>query len=642
MGIEELNKKLHGRDLHFDRDHKPDAFDPEESLLNEGALSEFKKEESWIEPKAPPLPTAEELVLQVKKRKRRKTIAIVLGSLALLAILVGTFFKIRSMLFDEKSITASFSGPHEVASSELSTFTIEYSNNNWADLENASVVFTYPEAFRPVASDTLTVNTSRAEALIGTIPAKSAGKKVITGKFYASKGDKITIHASLQYSQKNVSSRYTKETEIVVSVARSALLLEIEAPSELATGQDIEYEIRYRNTGDLKFSNLNVKVNFPEGFHFVSADPKQSEGDNLWYIGDLPSQGEGKIVVRGNLQGARNEFKTIDGAIGFFRGDDTFVPYGVHERKTRIITSPLTISQTVNGGTDGTVSLGDTLAYSIIFRNEGNVGLRDAIVTIDIDSPLLDFSRLILPMNGAYDANNKMLFWKASEVPSLKSIAPGQGGKIEFKIPLFETLPENAKSEKDIAIKTLAKIDSPDIPTVLGANKIIGSNILYVPVNTNIDIQLLGYYNDTVIPNSGPIPPVAGKETTYTMHLDLNNTFSEVVNSKILMRLPTGVRYTNKSALESQNLKYNERTNELSWEIGTLSPTSKRAVVFQIAAVPNPNQAGNAMPLIHSVTFTGTNTFTKKEIRLEKNGKTTYIPEDTLLPSNSAQVEKAN
>ena len=641
MGLEDLNSKLYGRELHLDRNtHHADSFDPAEVTPVSDTVSQFKETGAWQKLPSEIEKTKEEIAREESKKKLRKRIALVLGGIALLLIVGGVVFKVRSLLFSEDKIQTSFSGPYDVASGELTTFSFEYANDNWSQLEEAKIIFTYPEGFHPEQGGNLSVNTSRAEGVIGIIPANSKGTKTISGKFYGSRGDKVKFSATLEFRQKNVSSAHTKESEFVVNIASSSLLLEIEAPMELASGQDIEYQINYKNTGDIVFPNQKVKLTYPDSFHFNNADPSPSDGQNTWSIGDLGPHSEGKIVVRGTLQGNRNESKTIEGAIGIFRGDGAFVSYGSHERKTRIITSPLTIEQTVNGVTEAVANMGDALDYKIVYRNDGNVGVRDAIVTVEIDSLVLDLSKLELPMRGAYDPTRKTLSWKAAEVPGLARIEPGQGGEIDFKIPLFSAVPENAKTARNVSIKTVAKIDSPDIPTLLNSNKIVASNNLYIPVNTNVETSLLGFYKDAAIENTGPIPPIAGKETTYTMHFSLSNTFNEVSNAKILMLLPTGVRFTGKSFPDTEKVVYNERTNELSWNLDTVSPTAARSLIFQIAATPNPNQVDDVMPLIHSFIFSGKDTFTEKDIRLERSGKTSYIPEDTSLNTSSGTVQK--
>jgi hypothetical protein len=269
------------------------------------------------------------------------------------------------------------------------------------------------------------------EIPLGGIKANTEGKTLITGKFYGSKGDLASLEAKLRYTPKGISTVFEKSMRFGVNVASSPLTLEITAPMEVSPGQDVEYVIDYNNVSDLPFSNLRVKAEYPEGFQFVSAEPRPSEGESIWYIGNLNAQAQGKIVVRGVIAGVRDEHKRVHGMIGFFQGDGKFVAYAENERQMRIVASPFSLSQTVNGLTDISVGLGETLRYVIRYKNESNVGMRNAIVSVEINPDLLDMSRLILG-RGAYDAARKMITWKASDIPSLGRIEPGASGEISF------------------------------------------------------------------------------------------------------------------------------------------------------------------------------------------------------------------
>lgn len=101
-----------------------------------------------------------------------------------------------------------------------------------------------------------------------------------------------------------------------MNIISSSLFFEINAPFELASDQEVQYEVKYRNVGDTSFSNLNIKLEYPTDFTFTDADPKPTSGQAVWQIGTLDSHQEGTIVVRGRLTGSRDEQKLIQGGIG--------------------------------------------------------------------------------------------------------------------------------------------------------------------------------------------------------------------------------------------------------------------------------------------------------------------------------------
>lgn len=633
MSLEDLNEKLYSREASPEQTRETTPYAPGQTASDE-TLSGFQKQEEWQDLSAP----SRAAVLAGSLREKlfqKKTL--ILAGLALLVLVGGAAYKVHSMLFGEERVAITVSGPKDVASAEPSTFKLAYANRNWAPLKNASIILTYPDSFHPEADGQTSVSGLRAEIPLGTIGANAQGVANITGKFYGSKGDLVYLKATLRYTPSNLSSAYEASTQFGVNVASSPLSIEISAPLEQATGQDVVYVVDYANRSDLPFANLRVKLDYPEGFRFTGADPKPSEGDGVWYVGTLSGNAGNRITVRGVIVGANDEYKRVHGVIGYLQGDGNFVAYNENERQTKIIASPLSLFQTVNGLTAANVDPGDSLSYGINFRNDGKLGVRDAIVTVALDSPYLDFSKLRfgLGSQGAYDASRKLLSWKASDVPVLASLAPGQAGSVSFSLPVVGNITLSG-AEKNIAIRSLATIDSPDLPTPIGANKIIGSNTLSVKLNAVVGIDTLGFYHDAVIPNSGPVPPIVGQETTYTLHLRVNNTSNDLTGARLVATLPTGVAYQGKTWPESESVQFNERANELSWNIGTLTPGGAgREVAFQVGVIPDPSQVHELLTLLNGLVFTARDNFTEQDLRIEKGGKTNALPEDTGFGRNA-------
>lgn len=638
MGLEELNEKLHGRDIHLDRVQPHTSFDPGQTGVSQDTSAQFQKTEAW---QAPAVENPTSILSDTSQRRHRRRIALVLGGIAALVLIGGIIFKVRAMLFDESRVEISITGPKDVASAEETTFTVTYANKNWAGLSDGTLIFSYPEEFHLQATSAIKISGSVAEIPIGEIKSKTEGKILVTGKFYGSKGDLANLKATLRYTPKNIVTVFSKTAEFGVNVASSPLSLEITAPLNLATGQDVEYIIDYDNRSDVSFPNLRVKVEYPEGFQFVSSEPKPSEGESVWYVGTLGARGSGKVIIRGVLSGAREEQKHVRGMIGFFQGEGKFVAYAENERQTRIIASPLSISQTVNGLTNIAVNQGDVLRYVIRYGNDGAIGVRDVIVTVDIDPTALDMSRLVLT-RGVYDAARKMLIWKASDIPSLGRLEPGAGGEITFSVPVVKA-PAGTKSG-NLFVRSVAKIDSPDIPTPIGSNKIISSNTLFVKLNSLVSLGTKVLYDDATFPNSGPIPPKAGQKTSYTLHLSVANSSNDLKQARVLMILPTSVRYDGKFSPSGETVTFNDRTNELVWELGTLSATGSvpRELTFQVTTTPGANQVGGSLVLVANTVFTAKDTFTAEDIRVEKGEQRNFLRDDKTYGAVSSDVQPAD
>ncbi|MFZ1719896.1 MAG: hypothetical protein WAU28_00915, partial [Candidatus Moraniibacteriota bacterium] len=519
-------------------------------------------------------------------------------------------------------------------------FSLQYTNTNWVTLHNTEIVLSYPKSFHPETDGKWAVADTKVVIPVGDIPSRSTGRIDIVGKFFGSKGDIAYLDASLHYSPSQINEVFSYDTKYGVSISTSPISFEVSAPQMVANGDMVDYLISYENQDAGKFSNIRVKAEYPDTFQFVSSDPAPSEGESIFYLGDLAPKTAGKIRITGTITGSRDEVKPVRFSIGYLQGDGNFLAYNTAQQLTRITTSPLSIMQWVNDSRDVTTTLGSVLTYRIAYKNEGNIGLRDAIVTFDFNTAILDFSGM-QNRSGYFDAEKNRLIWKASDIPDLAVLDPGESGSITFTVPVLNQV-QNVPG-KHFGIRTIAKIDSPDVPTPAGSNKIIGSNTLNVRLTSAIDLAVKGRYYSAPVENTGPIPPKVGMQTTYALTFSLTNSFNDISGARVVASLPSGVRFTGKISPDSETVTFNDRTNELIWEIGNFSAggeEAKREVTVQIAIIPGPSDVDEAVRLMGRAVFSARDSFTGEEIKREQGEKTTALSDDTKMTSDGYQVKK--
>lgn len=629
MTIEKLNEELHKHNGEQRRMHPESPYDPEIALKD--PPKGLQQETQWNEKRSN---------FFTKYAREFRVSLIAFGVVALVVFFAGVAVRIQRSLFSDDRVTIDVSGPDSVNSSSLSHFTISYENQNRARILGAELIVSYPSNFHPEGNQGMFIDDVVSSSIqIGDIAAFSKGKFEFSGKFYGSQGATAYIRAKLRYKQNNIESEFAAQGEKTVVLRTSSLAIEIDAPLEVSSQGEVTYLAHYENTSDVSFSGVRMKANYPQGFSFIEADPQPSEGESVWYLGTVPAGERGDIRITGILQGTTGETKSISFEMGTFQGNDDFLAYSNAERMTRIVTSPFDIVQVVNNLTKFSATPGGNLRYIVQFRNASTIGLRETIVTVELRGTALNLSKLLLEKGGAYDDARKTITWKASDVKALANLAPGEEGSVSFSIPIRDDIvPENS-SDSNYSVTTIAKIESPDVPNPAGANKIVATNTLTVPVNSRLTLETKGFYNDLSIPNTGPIPPVIGMETTYTVYWKLSNTTNDVSEAEVSADLPTGARWMGRFFPENEALSYNERTNRIIWNagsipIGTGTLSSKREVAFQIGVTPQENQLDSSVPLLSESVVTAKDLFTNDTLRSETNPKTTQLPEDPNIPSN--------
>lgn len=585
----------------------------------------------------------EKKLFGIEQKRALKLGGMIIGGIALLALITFGVLWYLQTAFSEERVTISISGDQEASSGELLTYEINYSNNNRTALKDVLLRVTYPESFNPAENANFkTEGQTSGVFTIGEIAKKGTGKVILSGSAYSTRGSLVYIKGDLIYKPAKVNSQFIARNQLAVNINSSPINLEIMAPQELAGGDALDYEVRYTNVGKENFDNIKIKLDYPEGFTFSKSSPIVSEGNDIWYIGQLPAGESGKIIVSGKLEGKGGEIKNIVAHIGTSE-NGKFVGYNEEKTSTAIIAIPITIGQAVNGKEISSVKAGENLRFVITYKNDSNAGLRDIIISDKIDSPAFDYASLDL-RQGAFDQNSKTITWKGVDDPSLKLLGPGQTGQLFFSIKVKSNIAITSITDKNFVLSSIVKIDSPDIKSNLQSNKIVAGNRLDIKLESKIFLETKGFYNDSVITNSGPIPPQVGKPTTYTIHWKVFNASNDLSGAQVSAELPTGVAMTDKIVPNDGMLTYNSRNNSIVWEIGNLASgvgvlTPPKEVSFQVQITPSVNQIGGKVGLINAAVFSAKDLFTNTNISFKSEEKDTNLLEDSGIGSNFKVIQ---
>ena len=637
MSLKDLNDKIYSRNLDLsERNYKESQINP--SYHKEGnGDNPFLKESSGWQDKEKGL-----------SKKQKKMIGILSGVLALVIIIVGSFVFIsirKKNAFQQDKVTVNFDGPKTTDSAQMVRYLIKYKNDNNILLENAELILNYSENFQPDEGSNINfkqLNPSSGRIYIGDIKAHDAGETQINGVFYAPKDTQIYLNATLAYSPSNLSVQYEAKNQIGVSVATSPMLLEVSAPMEATSGDLVTYVVDYKNLDTKSLNDSQLHVIYPDGFGEIAAEPSPSQGNNVWNFGILESQQGGKIIIKGKISGDGNQEKTIKVQFGGSGNHGQFVAFNEREKTIKIIESALLISQSLDGKNDQSINQGETLYYIIKYKNKSTEAFKDLVVSEKIQSEILDFKN-IQTNHGYFNASSKTITWRASDLAQLANLDPGMEGEIRFSIPVLSAINIKNESSRNFTVNSVASIDSSNYLDPGGSSRVVSSNELDIKLNSKALFKVEGFYNDDKIKNSGPLPMKIGSQTDFAIHWSIINYSNDLSGAKIVSSLPTGIKWTGVVYPSGEKISYNERTNEVVWEIGDIPAgsgfyKSSKEVVFQVGVVPQSNQIGSEVKIINPSKFTAGDSFTGNKIIVDVKEKTTNLPEDSLLSSQSYKV----
>lgn len=626
---EKLYKKKAAKDISA---HEISDYDPKASPVGESLPQE---EDAWV---------PEEAALGKPEKKKIKIGLLVLGGIFGIILLLAIIFEAKLLMFNSKHAQVSVVGPTQIDSGKEVSYEIDYHNSNWVNLKNATLKITYPENFRP-EEDPNFHSDSRTSGYypLGTLRLRSNGKIIFKGKAYSPKGALIYLKADLNYDPAVVSGSSQADAQLGVSVVPAPIILEINGQQKVTSGNAVNYTINYQNNGSETLKGLELKVSYPDGFTFVlaSSNPASTDsGAHMWNIADLKPGQSGQLTVDGRLSGTDGTVKIAKAQVGEMNKGE-FMSYNDETTETGIVGAPLAVSQTINGKSDKLdVSAGESLQFILNYKNNSNIGMRNVILTEKLDSPVLDYATLRNMQKGSFNDASRTITWKASDIPGFLTLSPGQSGQIKFSIDVKKRIPLDGKIKKNFVIVSLAKIDSPDVPTPIGSNKIISSNEMDIKLNSKIILEANGFYNDATIKNSGPIPPKIGQDTTYTLHWKVTNVSNDINDAKVTAYLPTNVVATGKISPDDARLSYDKRSNLVTWDIGKIDAgtgilTKPLEVAFQVRLTPSTDEYRKTVNLMEESALTAKDLFTGEDLETKADYKDINLTEDRELMKES-------
>lgn len=604
MSLEDIEKKIYKKDnqVQLDKERVHNTPYSVYGKHNNPSPTDFK-----------PFEEAEKSFVQIHKRQITIYTILLLGFVGI-GLSIGFFYRLNQQRFSDQRVSLEVTGSNQVLAGEEVTYTLQYVNNNQVALKNSKITVEVPNALVDSSLDILGQTKSEIrEYELPELAPMSKGDIVIKGRLIGELGSIHTIKATLNYMPTILTSSFDAKTEFATTIADSPVIVDIQAPLQSVSGDTVNYVISVNNRGDNDLNNLELQLEYPDTFAFSSATVAATgNSKNIFTIPNLKSKSSYELTVIGNLGGNQQEIKIIKAKIGESR-QGAFTLYASSQKSTTLGSPYVNLAQKV---TPTIAVAGDSLNYTVTFRNNTNVRIGEGFLKVQLDSKLLDLTGLRI-RGAEFDPSTSTIIWRANAIPQLKTFAPNEQGEVSFSIPIKKTIPIETFQDTNYVIKTNVTFESNEIPTALGVNKIIQGNSSEVKLATKLIPKVTMAYvsRDSSIINTGPIPLRLAQTTTFTVSLEIENLTNDVSGVAFRTSLPENVFWTGKKVVSNGDITYNERTKEIIWNVdkvpantGLLRPLYR--AVFQIGITPTINQLGGEPRLLNGISYTGKDDFT--------------------------------
>lgn len=539
-----------------------------------------------------------------------------------------------AVTLSSKNVDLVVLGSSFVAGGEELPIQVEIVNKNSTALNNATLTLDYPKGATDIAGSDIV----HIEKNLGTVESGKTRSEEFSVILYGEQGTDRLITARLSYTLEGASSTFQKEKTFSVKISSSPLTLTLDAPVALASNQPFTLNVRNLFTGDNLLSNVLARVEYPNGFIYQSSTPTPISSNNVWALGDLQKGAEQTISIKGKLIGEEGDEKAFRVYIGTPESstDSRIAVIYNSALHSLVLAEPFIASELfINGESTDIVAVpvGSPVTGVVSWTNTSGTRITNPNFSLVLSGESINLDS-VRAESGYFDPLSRTLSWNAQSNTVLSTIEPGQTGQLSFS---FQTLAARATSDALVALSVSGTFPERNY----AEQKIVNIDDATIRFASHVQFAAQAFYSVGLIKNTGPFPPKANQETTYTIAWTVRPSENALSGYRASAVLPSNVLWRGLVSPQAEPVAYNAETRTITWDVGVVpratSIPQSRSVSFQVSIKPTVEQIGLELPLLEPTVVTANDTVANVPVTLTKPSLSTRLDSD---PAYSPGKEK--
>lgn len=529
------------------------------------------------------------------------------------------------------NIDISVTGNTFTAGGDELSLVIGITNRNSSPLDLVDLIMEYPKS----ASNSDDPGNSSASGMehfresLGSIPAGAVRNESLKVVLFGEQGSVIPIKISIEYRVQGSNAIFVKEKLHEVTVNSTPLNLSIDAPDTITPNQEITLKIKATLNATRPVEKMLLKVEYPAGFQFISSVPPPSLSNNAWSLGDFAPGAERTISVTGKMLDVFDgEAKTFRVSSGSQSSSDKSLIDVIFNTAAHTVTVKKPFIETqlyVNGVYERDYAIGASsdINAEIHWSNNLDTSVNDLEIRAKIRGNAVD-RKSINVRQGFYNSSDDEIVWDKNSQKNFDEIDPGDAGSVSFTMSPLPLFSGNSGLLSDPSITVEVSINGKQSLEGFSIVELHNTESTAIKIISDVGFTGKALYGTGPFTNTGPMPPKAEQETTYTIVWTLSNTANPISKATIRSSIPSWVKFKGPISPADADLTYNSSSREIIWDIGKIPKGTgitgaEKTAAFQIGFTPSLSQVGTSPVILNDSTLTGHDDFANVDVRAVKS-----------------------
>lgn len=593
------------------------------------------------EPKMEPTTPVSYEAEPMSKQKRPYRTWVIIASIVffvLALVISGALMFFGDNTISGENISISASGPLQVGGGEEFKFRVTLSNQNTVPIQAATLIIEYPRGTQSMTDPPQDLSIERRS--LDTIGTGELVNVELSARMYGDENEEREIRTRIEYRIDGSNATFEKRAEpLRFKISTSPVVLSIDSVKTVSSGQEVELDLTVQSNSPTPLSNVLVKMAYPNGFDFTKSEPETVSGEDTWRIANMEPGEKKTITIRGLLTGYEDEvreFNVVAGVSGGTNPNEMGSQLATGKSEITIEKPFLALEVSVNSNSDETVIVGtkEDATVNIVFKNSLDTVIYDGEVSVKLGGNSV--SRFNVDVtDGFYNSSQDTITWIGAEESSLREILPGARSSFAFRVSPKDNVGAGAELTLEITAKGKRIFD--DRPT----ETIQGTLARTVRIESIPELKGDVYHATGPFTNSGPVPPVAGTVTQYTLTLSTAAGSNDITGGEVTATLPQYVDWLDLVS-DGDTVTYNPTTRVVKWLVGDVEGGETEDVSMQVSFKPSTSQVGRTPTLLDIQRLRATDRFTGTVVRDEHSALTTRISNREDEDEREGQVQPAS